>query len=255
VGTGSGDSVPGGISEPTSPDVNGHNGTPSSKAHLVPRIAAGYGELERLGREKVALANRIVVLIGRVRTRLEGDLGRVGVLQGEVVPSGSVGSEVHVVHGRNPVTAISESLRNALGEGPAQKSELSLVLKSWVLMIVERRLGVPKTQPRSRLSRQMAVESGEGEGEGEEDGEGEEGEEVEDQEIYCFCQKLSYGEVGGVVRYKRYTDWLQMIACDNALCAYQWFHLPCVNLKAPLPERWYCSECSSSNSRKQGRKK
>lgn len=33
---------------------------------------------------------------------------------------------------------------------------------------------------------------GEGEGEGEE---GEEGGDPEDKEIYCFCQKLSYGEV------------------------------------------------------------
>lgn len=40
-----------------------------------------------------------------------------------------------------------------------------------------------------------------------EEGEGEEGEEGEDKELYCFCQKLSYGE---------------MIACDNPDCPYQW---------------------------------
>ena len=78
-----------------------------------------------------------------------------------------------------------------------------------------------------------------------EDVDGEEGEEGEDKELYCFCQKLSYGE---------------MIACDNAGCPYQWvstklllvyayspvcqFHLPCVNLKQPLPEHWYCAECT-----------
>lgn len=44
------------------------------------------------------------------------------------------------------------------------------------------------------------------EGEGEE-GEGEEGDDGDDKEIYCFCQKLSYGE---------------MIACDNPDCPYQW---------------------------------
>lgn len=87
---------------------------------------------------------------------------------------------------------------------------------------------------------------------GNEDAEGEEvdgedGEDGEDKELYCFCQKLSYGE---------------MIACDNPGCPYQWvstptphthptlttlpfqFHLPCVNLKQPLPERWYCAECT-----------
>jgi chromatin modification-related protein YNG2 len=54
---------------------------------------------------------------------------------------------------------------------------------------------------RSRLSRQIhpprAVDDG-GDAEGEEEeGEEEEGEgdDVEDKQIYCFCQKLSYGEV------------------------------------------------------------
>ena len=40
-----------------------------------------------------------------------------------------------------------------------------------------------------------------------EDADGEEGEEGEDKSLYCFCQKLSYGE---------------MIACDNPACTYQW---------------------------------
>lgn len=48
----------------------------------------------------------------------------------------------------------------------------------------------------------QAVEEGEGE-----EGEGEEGDDGDDKELYCFCQKLSYGE---------------MIACDNPDCPYQW---------------------------------
>ncbi|KAL4247124.1 ING family protein [Abortiporus biennis] len=55
-----------------------------------------------------------------------------------------------------------------------------------------------------------------------EDG-GEDGADVDDTELYCFCRKLSYGE---------------MIGCDNPACRYQWFHLTCVNLKPPLPDRW-----------------
>ncbi|KAH8118399.1 hypothetical protein DFH11DRAFT_1686570 [Phellopilus nigrolimitatus] len=53
----------------------------------------------------------------------------------------------------------------------------------------------------------------------------------EDKELYCYCQKMSYGE---------------MIGCDNDNCAHQWFHLGCVGLKAPLPEHWYCDECLKS---------
>lgn len=48
----------------------------------------------------------------------------------------------------------------------------------------------------------QAAEEGEGE-----EGEGEEGDDGDDKELYCFCQKLSYGE---------------MIACDNPDCPYQW---------------------------------
>jgi len=58
--------------------------------------------------------------------------------------------------------------------------------------------------------------------EGEEDGEG------EDENLYCFCQKQSYGD---------------MIACDNDDCPYEWFHLSCVQLSQPTPEKWYCREC------------
>lgn len=76
----------------------------------------------------------------------------------------------------------------------------------------------------------------------------------------------------------------QMIACDNTDCHYQWvslfaplpsrsntkpqtptaqFHLPCVNLKPPLPDQWYCEDCmerfgvtlSGGPERRKGRKK
>lgn len=47
---------------------------------------------------------------------------------------------------------------------------------------------------------------------------GEEGDDGEDKELYCFCQKLSYGE---------------MIACDNAGCPYQWVSIVPLH-RAPL---------------------
>lgn len=61
--------------------------------------------------------------------------------------------------------------------------------------------------------------------EGEEDGEGDDG---DDSDLYCECQRYSYGE---------------MIGCDNPNCKYQWFHLDCVGMKPPLPETWYCKTC------------
>ena len=63
------------------------------------------------------------------------------------------------------------------------------------------------------------------------DAEGEEeyednGDDGEDKEIYCFCRRLSYGEVNGTISFVKlkvaeYVV-MQMIACDNPDCTYQW---------------------------------
>jgi chromatin modification-related protein YNG2 len=77
-----------------------------------------------------------------------------------------------------------------------------------------------------------------------------------DETLYCVCQQKSYGE---------------MIGCDNDNCRLEWvsayarlsggllvhgserfliavamvqFHLKCVKLEPPLPEEWYCEECT-----------
>lgn len=84
--------------------------------------------LSTIADEKIALAERIVELLSRKRSRLDYDLGRVLVLQGEPDPAavvagaaplmsaaaggGSAGSG-HVLGGRNPAAHINESLRNA----------------------------------------------------------------------------------------------------------------------------------------------
>ena len=45
--------------------------------------------------------------------------------------------------------------------------------------------------------------------------------------VYCYCQQ-SLGK---------------MIACDNVECEIDWFHLPCVGLKAQPKGKWYCPYC------------
>lgn len=47
--------------------------------------------------------------------------------------------------------------------------------------------------------------------------------------VYCFCNQVSFGD---------------MIACDNANCAREWFHYPCVGLEEPPKGKWYCKECA-----------
>ncbi|KAI6048027.1 hypothetical protein EDC04DRAFT_2864160 [Pisolithus marmoratus] len=60
-----------------------------------------------------------------------------------------------------------------------------------------------------------ATEAGEGDNEG-------------DDRTYCFCDGISYGE---------------MIACDDANCEREWFHLTCIGLTVPPEGTWYCDAC------------
>lgn len=53
-------------------------------------------------------------------------------------------------------------------------------------------------------------------------------EEGEDTTLYCFCQKVSFGD---------------MVGCDNDDCKYQWFHWGCVGLRSEPAGEWLCPEC------------
>lgn len=115
-----------------SPTPNGSN----SKAHLPGRISAAYAEIEALTAEKISIAQQIIELLTRTRARLDGDLSKVRILQGEspedirlsVFPnvahelplSSPYGTKRHVGGDNSvisPVIQIGESLRAAVGAG------------------------------------------------------------------------------------------------------------------------------------------
>lgn len=63
--------------------------------------------------------------------------------------------------------------------------------------------------------------------------------ENEDDELYCFCQQVSFGA---------------MVACDNPNCKYEWFHYSCVGLKAQPDGVWYCPDCRKDRSNRKERR-
>ncbi|KAH8980875.1 hypothetical protein EDB92DRAFT_1899204 [Lactarius akahatsu] len=233
----------------------------STKDEQIPqKIDQNYAEVDRLAQEKLKIAERLGLLIQRARTRLDYDLRRVLILQGD-----DPGQPAFVSTSRNPVQEINDSLRLAIADAapiippapvvlsavqpPVQKKRkvTATVAAASIKLPSPAPATVPVLPQRTRLAQQQSHRASPARGrqaqpeppgpdedaEGEDDveeGNGDEDEDNEDKTLYCFCQKMSYGE---------------MVACDNAECAYQWFHLPCVNLKPPLPEVWYCSDCIS----------
>ncbi|KAH9003102.1 hypothetical protein EDB86DRAFT_3063072 [Lactarius hatsudake] len=233
----------------------------STKDEQIPqKIDQNYAEVDRLAQEKLKIAERLGLLIQRARTRLDYDLRRVLILQGD-----DPGQPAFVSTSRNPVQEINDSLRLAIADAapiippapvvlsavqpPAQKKRkvTATVAAASIKLPSPAPATVPVLPQRTRLAQQQSHRASPARGrqaqpeppgpdedaEGEDDveeGNGDEDEDNEDKTLYCVCQKMSYGE---------------MVACDNAECAYQWFHLPCVNLKPPLPEVWYCSDCIS----------
>ncbi|GLB34861.1 putative chromatin modification-related protein [Lyophyllum shimeji] len=262
-------SVRASTSVPSSPSSR----APSPKSTALPgKIDAAYAEINQLSAEKCALAQTLVDLITRTRARLDSDLAKVRILQGETVDYASaLGSSLSAVPGlgmagfsdKMATAQLSDSLRSALtstptipdlrqtpvpassssltvAAGPAQKKRrvaASSIKLASASPIKHRSASPTTTAPltttqrvTSRLSRQSITrqEAEADMDEGDEDAEGEDAE-ADDERLYCFCQKQSYGD---------------MIACDNeGDCPFEWFHLSCVGMKQPTPEKWYCSVC------------
>ena len=111
---------------------------PSPKSLPIPaRVSASYAEIHDLAGEKCVLAERLIEIISRTRSKLDVDIVKVRTLQGEPpevvaasiarpLPSvATLGAEGFGAPGRNPALAISESLRNALA--PAAESRVASV--------------------------------------------------------------------------------------------------------------------------------
>lgn len=119
----------------------------STAAAIPDKIQASYTEIHELASEKCLLAQRLVDLITQTRSKLDFDIARVRLLQGDppelvaaqttasanLRPAGMMNKTLSVLSaqpslgasgsadsfgapGRNPALAISESLRNALGQ-------------------------------------------------------------------------------------------------------------------------------------------
>lgn len=66
------------------------------------------------------------------------------------------------------------------------------------------------------------------------DGDEAEGDNGGDDRTYCYCDRVSFGN---------------MIGCDGDDCAREWFHLACVGMDTPPKGEWYCDDCLEKRKR------
>lgn len=66
------------------------------------------------------------------------------------------------------------------------------------------------------------------------DGDEADGDNAGDDRTYCYCDRVSFGN---------------MIGCDGDECAREWFHLACVGMDTPPKGEWYCDDCMEKRKR------
>lgn len=235
--------------------------TPNPKEPiLIERALAHYDDAIKLSKEKEKFASGAVNLVTRHLERLNQELAKLSATTGVEVPEFKrEPSEPPTAPGA--LNALQNGLPNVSGT-PAPASEASRSNKRKQPSIDtpsphnfasaqlpsltgslpasshanKRRTGqarqtlrihMPSIQPKE-AEELAAMEYGQGD-----EAEGDEGEESnagDDTTLYCFCQKVSYGE---------------MIGCDNKTCQYEWFHVSCLGLKETPIGKWYCPQCTA----------
>jgi len=224
------------------------------------RVMANYDRVRALSEEKVVLSNRIVSLVSKASGRLDVELGRLLTTSGDTLP----GEPFFPGGSRTDISKLGETLRAAMdmpdisppytgpsSAPPLKRRRFNTSAAASPSPSVHAGRGrrhhtsrSPAVLRRGQSSAHMDVDEEDAEGEEEEVDDGGD----EDNTPYCICKTKSYGE---------------MIACDNPGCPTEWFHMHCMGLSPPLPDRWYCPECAPNvatklsdgqERRKRGRK-
>lgn len=78
-----------------------------------------------------------------------------------------------------------------------------------------------------------------------------ENENNEDDERYCFCNQVSFGEMVGCDNGKKDVCW-EFYSYTSEQCPYQWFHLACIGLTEAPSDEFICSFCQQQDSVQDG---
>ncbi|ANZ75198.1 BA75_02864T0 [Komagataella pastoris] len=189
---------------------------------LYSKINEDFTKAKALQEEKILLSNTALLLISKHLVRLESDIEKLES-EGLIAPDDMIDEDKNMSDGMSSLTPVP----------PSQSSTPGVIPKK------RQRNGASRTQSKFEsppLSASAPTRTHRKKNASELNQTGEE------DELYCFCQQVSFGD---------------MIACDNPDCKYEWFHYDCVGLTAQPPSGiWYCPDCKNDQSvRKRDRKK
>lgn len=186
---------------------------------MAARVAADYTRVEEWSAQKRELAHVLWRKVYAHHQRLVEDLQ---LINSDLVAS--VSSSVPKLPPlTDPAQLPAQLLQAGIGEAETEGHEGR----------VRKKRGLATTgRGRSVHSPPTAVET---ESRGVSEAAALDGEEERDENLYCFCQRPSFGE---------------MIGCDSDDCKFEWFHIGCVGVSKPLPQMWVCSDCLAKKKRR-----
>jgi chromatin modification-related protein YNG2 len=224
---------------------------------LYPKIRDDFKSAEQLQREKVITANTALFLTAKHLVKLEADMeklksegllvvedidvdldemllssrtpsraGTDALLPGDLLSSVSSATVASVTNTQKKAVRKSSSVKAstpasvvAMRPLKRQRTEGSKTPEPVdISPVVSSNVKVSKTQ-----SPRMADNSKD-----------------DENELYCFCQRVSFGE---------------MVGCDNDDCKFEWFHYECVGLKEPPKGKWYCPDCTERLKKEKKKRK
>lgn len=224
------------------------------ESQLYAKIEDDMKKVQQLQKEKIILANTAAFLVSKHLFNFELDIAKLE--QDDALPplpaDFLAGDDFEGISGslkNGPTSDFTESFREGLVSasatpGPRSQSRMgSSVSLDGVSRGQKRKhtLLVRGTSGVGRLKRLKSEEAEERHGMKPE-GSGPGNNDDADNNLYCFCQRVSFGE---------------MIGCDNGDCKYEWFHWGCVGITSPPKddEVWYCPDCAPKMEKRKKKRK
>lgn len=175
---------------------------------LYAGMSKDFEKSSKLQEEKCLLANTALYSITKHLKRLENDFETLEA-DGLLAPSemGDQEDSMEVEESVRPRSSRASRSRHGVLSGRSLKRQRTEELTDDSFLGYNSRRGSPKPD----FDLQSVTDQNK-----------------DEDELYCFCQNVSHGE---------------MIGCDNSDCRFEWFHYACVGLTRPPQGTWYCPDC------------